>query len=240
MEALRETRSVAQATFTKRAKRLASKVDLLGERALIDELRTLEVEYGRVSDAGDDYIEALSAVIETEEEVGKGKAEDEVARIEEKTAECLCKYRETLKLTQQTIWTKFAADDIGECVTSAETKMSQAEGCNLKELQRADFELTRQSLREKTHKLEQAGSIWDAHIPYANAKEQKEKVRALWRRLECWEESWRDPRYSKGSQSSEEDDGEAGEVQKVPESVPTSLTEPLLSSQPAQRSQYKT
>ena len=96
LEALKRKRSVVQSSFTKRANKLVSRVDLLGERALIDELRTLEVDYGRVSDAGDDYAEALTAVKGTEDE--EEKAKEEAACIEEKTAEYLHKYTETIEL----------------------------------------------------------------------------------------------------------------------------------------------
>ena len=107
LAALKGKRTTAQTLFSRRARKLSLTVDLLEKRALIDEIRALGVDFGKVHDTGLEYVDALGEV-ENEEE----KAEEEAAHAEEKTAKCLATYKETLQLAKETLWTKFGYVDL--------------------------------------------------------------------------------------------------------------------------------
>lgn len=94
LAALKGKRSTAQALFSKRDKKLSVTVDLLEKRALINKIRALGVDFGKLHNIGLDYVDALGEV------EGEG---DELDQAEEKIAKCLAIYTEMLQLCRHKI-----------------------------------------------------------------------------------------------------------------------------------------
>lgn len=80
------------------------------------------MDFGRVHDTGLDYVVALEDI-----------EEHEVARAMDKTAKCLAKYTQTLRVTKETLWTMFACDDLKMYPNGAEEKVAEVESADVKD-----------------------------------------------------------------------------------------------------------
>lgn len=94
LEGLKGKRSTAQATFSKKANKLSLTVDLLEEKALINEIGTLSVDFGKLHDIGLEYVNALGEVKFEEEKVN-----EVMAYVEEEMETCFAKYISFLRNT---------------------------------------------------------------------------------------------------------------------------------------------
>ena len=182
LAALKGKRLTAQALFSKRAKKLSLTVDLLGKRALIDEIRTLGVDFEKVHDTGLEYIDALGEV---------EKAEEEAAHAEEKTAMCLDTYTDTLRLAKETLWFKFAYVEIKLYADGAEEKCAEVEYTDVKELPEEDCQVLRESLEERISMLERKVLEWETIVSEAKTTVYKQQLYNLGNRLHDWVQSWK-------------------------------------------------
>lgn len=108
---LKEKFSTAQTVFCKKANRLSVAVDIPEKEVFIKDIGELCIEFSRLHDAGWDYIEALG---ESEDENG------EAAQAREKITKCLASCVESLQLARETLWSKYASDEIQLYADSAE------------------------------------------------------------------------------------------------------------------------
>ena len=207
----KENGSTAQALFSKRAKKLSLTVDLLGKRALIDEIRTLGVDFEKVHDTGLEYIDALGEV---------EKAEEEAAHAEEKTAKCLDTYTDTLRLAKETLWFKFAYVEIKLYADGAEEKCAEVEYTDVKELPEEDCQVLRESLEERISMLERKVLEWETIVSEAKTTVYKQQLYNLGNRLHDWVQSWK-----KLKRTEELDGGEeaAPAVPNFPHAPPQSI-----------------
>ena len=186
LAALKGKRSTAQSSFSKRAKKLSLTVDLLEKRVLIDEIRALGVDFGKVNDTGLEYVDAL-----VDEESGEDEeAAKETARVEEKMATCLATYTETLQLAKETLWSKFAYVDLKLYADGAEEKCTEVESTDVKELPEEDFQVLREGLVERINMLEQKLLEWEALVSGAKTTVYKQQLYKLVNRLHDWVRSW--------------------------------------------------
>ena len=211
LAALKGKRLTAQALFSKRAKKLSLTVDLLGKRALIDEIRTLGVDFEKVHDTGLEYIDALGEV---------EKAEEEAAHAEEKTAKCLDTYTDTLRLAKETLWFKFAYVKIKLYVDGTEEKCAEVEYTDVKELPEEDCQVLRESLEERISMLERKVLEWETIVSEAKTTVYKQQLYNLGNRLHDWVQSWK-----KLKRTEELDGGEeaAPAVPNFPHAPPQSI-----------------
>ncbi|CAL8332781.1 unnamed protein product [Arctogadus glacialis] len=182
LAALKGKRSTAQALFSKRANKLSLTGDLLGKRALIDEIRTLGVDFGKVHDTGLEYIDALGEV---------EKAEEEAAHAEAKTAKCLDTYTDTLRLAKETLWFKFAYVEIKLYADGAEEKCAEVERTDVNELPEEDCQVLRESLEERISMLERKVLEWETIVSEAKTTVYKQQLYNLGNRLHDWVQSWK-------------------------------------------------
>lgn len=105
LERLKQKRSAAQTTFTKRANHLTSRASALGEGEMREEWRNFKTEHSRVRDAGFEYATALREAVD-------GQTEEKAEHIDEKTAACDRKFDETQKIVLTSFWTRFAEEAI--------------------------------------------------------------------------------------------------------------------------------
>ncbi|XP_076129224.1 uncharacterized protein LOC143110221 [Alosa pseudoharengus] len=215
--ALKGKRSTAQGSFNKRAKKLSLTGDLLEKRVLIDEIRALGVDFGKLHDAGLEYVDALGEV-ESEEE----KARKEVAHVEEKMATCLATYTETLQLAKETLWSKFAYVDLKLYADGAEEKCAEVENTEVKELPEEDFQVLREGLLERIKMLEQKVLEWEGLVAGAKITVYKQQLYKLVNRLHDWVRSWEKVKRTEEvdedvEASSDEEQSESGtQPQKTP------------------------
>ena len=211
LAALKGKRSTAQALFSKRANKLSLTVDLLGKRALIDEIRALGLDFGMVHDTGLEYVDALGEV---------GKAEEEAARAEEKTAKCLDTYTETLQLAKETLWFKFAYVEIKLYADGAEEECAEVESTDVKELPEEDRQILRESLEERISMLERKVLEWETIVSEAKTTVYKQQLYNLGNRLHGWVRRWK-----KLKRTEELDGGEeaAPAVPNFPDAPPQSI-----------------
>ncbi|XP_065152486.1 uncharacterized protein [Paramisgurnus dabryanus] len=182
---LKGMRSTAQRSFSKRAKKLSLTVNLLERKALIDEIRALGVDFGKVQDIGLEYVDALEEV-ENEEE----KSGNEAVHVEEKMAKCLATYTETLQLAKETLWTKFAYVEFKLYAEGAEEKCAEVENTDVKELPEEDFQCLREGLGERIKMLEQKVSEWESLVSEAKIAVYRQQLYKLVNRLHDWVRSW--------------------------------------------------
>ncbi|CAL8263470.1 unnamed protein product [Arctogadus glacialis] len=129
--------------------------------SLIDEIRTLGVDFGKVHDTGLEYIDALGEV---------EKAEEEAAHAEEKTAKCLDTYTDTLRLAKETLWFKFAYVEIKLYADGAEEKCAEVERTDVNELPEEDCQVLRESLEERISMLERKVLEWETIVSEASVQ----------------------------------------------------------------------
>ncbi|KAL2088697.1 hypothetical protein ACEWY4_015596 [Coilia grayii] len=186
--ALKGKRSTAQALFSKRANKLSLTVKLLEKGLLIDETRALGVDFERVHDTGLEYIDALGEV---------EKAEEETAHAKEKTAKCLATYTEVLQLARDTLWFKYANDDIQLYADGAERKCAELESTDMKMLLEEEYQVLKESLSERIHMLEQKVLEWEGLVDGSKIKVYKQQLYDLGNRLREWAQSWKRLNHSK-------------------------------------------
>ncbi|ROL48122.1 hypothetical protein DPX16_9932 [Anabarilius grahami] len=194
LERLKQKRSAAQTAFTKRANYLTSRVNALEESEMKSELRNFKVDYSRVRDAGFEYAMALRKV--DDEEVKK-KAES----IDEKIAECDCKFDETKQIILTSFWTRFAEAEITSLAKDAGSAMDQVEVTNYHHMTRRERELINRNLEREVCSLERGLDEWKELIPQSNATELKDQIRKLKKRREKLWDEWA---WQSDSQSDDE------------------------------------
>lgn len=207
LERLKQKRSAAQTAFTKRANYLTSRVNALEESEMKSELRNFKVDYSRVRDAGVEYAMALRKV--GDEEVKK-KAES----IDEKIAECDCKFDETKQIILTSFWTRFAEAEITSLAKDAESAMDQAEVTNYHHMTRRERELIHRNLEREVCSLERGLDKWKELIPQSNATELKDQIRKLKKRREKMWDEWA---WQSDSQSDDEMKSEKKEQEEIAE-----------------------
>ncbi|XP_062390786.1 uncharacterized protein LOC134078694 [Sardina pilchardus] len=217
LAALKGKRSKAQASFSKKANKLSLTVDLLEKKVLIDEIRALAVDFGRVHDAGLEYVDALG---EVESEKEKEQAGKEAAHVKEKTATCLVTYTEALELARETLWSKFAYGDFKLYADGAEEKCTEVEGTDVKKLPQEDFEVLRESLVERIRMLQQKVLEWEGLLSGAKTTAYKQQLYKLGNRLHDWVRSWQKLRRTGELNASDGELSDSGEEPRIPNGVP--------------------
>lgn len=162
LEALKGQRSTAQATFSKRANKLSLTVDLLEEKALINEIRTLSVDFGKLHGIGLEYVDALGKVKCDEE-----KVKDVMAYVEEKMEKCLAKYTEILQIAKERLWSKFAYVNLKLYADGAEEKCAEVEDTDMSRLSEEYFQALRESFGERISMLERKVLEWEGLVQAA-------------------------------------------------------------------------
>ena len=149
---LKGKRASAQAAFTRRANRLSLTADIMEKGALIEEMRALSADFSRMHDTALALLEALEDVDGSEDEARKTKS---------KVAQCLASYSDTLQLTREVLYTKFAKPEIQLHVEGTEEKCEEMENKNVADLPENEFEVLRDGLVEGIHELEQKVLAWE-------------------------------------------------------------------------------
>lgn len=178
LEALKGKRSAAQALFSKRANKLSLAVDLLEEKALTYEIRTLSVDFGKLHDTGLEYVDALGEV-----KCEEGKVAEEVSSVEEKLERCFAKYTKTLQVAKETLWSKFAYVDLKLYADGAEEKCAELEDTDVSRLPEEEFQALHESLVERISMFEQQVLGWEGLVPGTKTTVYKQQLYKLRNRL---------------------------------------------------------
>ncbi|XP_063074450.1 uncharacterized protein LOC134464998 [Engraulis encrasicolus] len=178
---LKEKFSTAQTVFCKKANRLSVAVDIPEKEVFIKDIGELCIEFSRLHDAGWDYIEALG---ESEDENG------EAAQAREKITKCLASCVESLQLARETLWSKYASDEIQLYADSAEKECVETERVKVQGLPVTKFEAMRVSVLKKIHMLEEKVLEWEHLIP-GKSTSSKRLLYKLGNRLRDWEKKWK-------------------------------------------------
>ena len=203
LERLKQRRSAAQTTFTRRANQLTSRVNAMGEDEMIGEWRSLKSEHSKFRDAGFEYATALR---EAEDE----RAEEMAEHIDAKTAECDRKFDDIEQIVLKSFWTRFAEEAITTLATEA---MDQAEAADYHQMTRRQRDLKNRSLEREIADLEKEVKDWISLIPRSKVTESKECIRKLKKRCEkLWDEwAWQGDTqgwYLSGVEKEEQDEVE--------------------------------
>lgn len=125
------------------------------------------MEHSRVTDAGFEYATALR---EADSEEAKKKAEN----IDEKTAECDCKFDEAEQIVLRSFWTRFAEEEIATLAEEAESAMNQAEATDYEQMTRRQRELMNKNLEREVYEFERGLNEWIDLIPRSKVTESKD------------------------------------------------------------------
>ena len=181
IEKLKQKRTGIQTAFTKRANHLTSRANALEERDLKSEWRNLKVEHTRVTDAGFEYAMALRA---TEDDEALKKAD----LIDEKTTECDRKFDQVKQLVLNSLWTRFAEEQISKIVQEATSALDQAEAVDYQKLSKMERELRNKNLEREVYEVNNIITEWTDMIPQAKLTESKDRSRALRKRhAQLWD-----------------------------------------------------
>lgn len=178
---LKGKRSLAQAIFTRRANKLSLIVDILEKGALADEMRALSADFNRMHDTALALLEALEDVDDSEEEARRTKA---------KIEQCLVVYSDTLQLTRETLYKKFAIPEILLHIEGTEEKCKEVENANVADMPEHEFEALRDGLLEGLHELEQKVIAWERLVS-DKVTQHKQVIYNLKSRARAWELNWK-------------------------------------------------
>lgn len=171
----------AHAALTKRSNKLSLTIDIIEKGALIEEIRALSGDFGKVHDIGLELLEALAEV---------DGAEGEAARVKAKTEQYLSAYTETIQLARETLWTKFAQPEIELYAEATEERCKVVEATNIQDLLEHDYEALRDGLLEMIHELEQKVLAWE-RIVSDKVTHHKQRLFKLRNRARDWELGWK-------------------------------------------------
>lgn len=178
---LQVKRSTAQAAFTRRANKLSLTTDILEKGALADEMRALSADFNRMHDTALAVLEALEDVEDGEEEARRTKA---------KVEQCVIVYSDTLLLTRETLYKKFAMPEILLHIEGTEEKYKEVENTNVADMPEHEFEALRDGLLEGIHELEQKVIAWERLVS-DKVSQHKQAIYKLKSRARDWELNWK-------------------------------------------------
>lgn len=178
---LKGKRSSAQAAFTRRANKISLTATIMEKGAIIDEMRALSADFNRMHDTALAFLEAVEDVEGSEEEARKTKT---------KVEQCVSVYGDTMQLTRDILYNKFAKSEIQLHIEGTEETCKEVENANIAEMLEHEFEALRDGLLEGIHELEQKVLTWERLVS-DKVTHHKQTIFKLKSRARDWELNWK-------------------------------------------------